>query len=143
MGPLIHELFFRLLETDYAQYDPEVVRLPAALTNIVEHDKRGNHPTEVLLMVAWGEKGVLDRPTLRVMRWRRQALSGSDLAHEPKKDTTMTYQTEEMPLITRPRTVLRSRHQGFHQKLCCEAASSSSRLKAALPAKKPRVEKKV
>ena len=34
-------------------------------------------------MAAYQERGVLDRPNMRVMRWRNGALSGSDLANEP------------------------------------------------------------
>ena len=55
--------------------------LLTALINILGHDNRGDSPTEVLLMAAYGERGVLDRPNMRVMR--NGALSGSDLANEP------------------------------------------------------------
>ena len=67
VGPVIYQLFRRLLERVYAQDDPEVAKLTAALTNILGHDNRGHRPTEVLLMAAWGEQGVLDRPSLRVI----------------------------------------------------------------------------
>ena len=40
---------------------------------------------EVLLMAAYGERGVLDRPKMRVMRWRNGALSVMDL---PEKDAS-------------------------------------------------------
>ena len=33
-GPITDELYRRLLQRNYAQYDPEVVMLTAALTNI-------------------------------------------------------------------------------------------------------------
>ena len=49
--------------------------LLTALINILGHDNRGDRPTEVLLMAAYGERGVLDRPNMRVMRWRNGALS--------------------------------------------------------------------
>ena len=52
--------------------------LLTALINILGHDNRGDQPTEVLLMAAYGERGVLDRPNMRVMMWRNGALSGSD-----------------------------------------------------------------
>ena len=48
--------------------------LLTALINILGHDNRGDCPTEVLLMAAYGERGVLDRPNMRVMRWRNGAL---------------------------------------------------------------------
>ena len=57
--------------------------LLTALINIWGHDNRGDRPTEVLLMAAYVERGLLERLNMRVMRWRKGALSGSDLATEP------------------------------------------------------------
>ena len=45
-------------------------------------------------MTAWGDQGVLDRPSVRVMNWRNGALFVSDLAHEPGVNTTRTYHIE-------------------------------------------------
>ena len=81
--PNVDELYRRLMERDNVQDDIEVVMLTAALTNILGHDNRGDHPTEVLLMSAWGQQGVLDSSSVRFMRSRNGALSGSDLAKEP------------------------------------------------------------
>ena len=78
-----------------------------ALINILGHDNRGNRPTEVLLMAAYGEQGVLDRPNKRIMRWRNGALSGSDLANEPGLGSSRTYQPDELPLPTKLRPGLR------------------------------------
>ena len=102
------------------------------------HDNRGDHPTEVLLMAPYGERGVLDRQNMRVMRWKNRALSGSELANEPGLGSSRTYQPGEMPLPTKPRPGLGR----MHQELNCEAASSSSQLRAVLPLKKARVEEK-
>ena len=110
--------------------------LLAALINILEHDNRGDRPTEVLMMAAYGERGVLDRPNMRVMRWRSGALSGSDLANERGLGSSRTYQPVEMPLPTMPRTGLRR----MHQEMNSEAASSSSQLRAAVRPKRVRVE---
>ena len=79
VGPMVDAIYLRLMERDFALEDPEVVMLLTALINILGHDNRGDRPTEVLLMAAYGERGVLDRPNMRVMRWRNGALSGSDL----------------------------------------------------------------
>ena len=141
LGPVIDELFCRLLERDYAQNDPKVTMLTAALINILGHKNRGDRPTEVLLMVACGGQGVVDRQSLLVMRWRNGALSGSDFAHEPGVSTTRMYKPGEMRLPARPRPSLRTKHRFFHQEMSSEAASFSSQLKAAVPAKRPRVEK--
>ena len=81
VGPMIDAIYRRLIDRDFALEDPEVVMLLTALINILGHDNRGDRPTEVLLMAAYGERGVLDRPNKRVMRWRNGALSGSDLAN--------------------------------------------------------------
>ena len=103
------------------------------------HDNRGDHPTEVLLMAAYGERGVLDRPNMRVMGWRNGALSGSDLANEPRLGSSSTYQKGEMLLPTKPKPGMRR----MHQEMNSEAALSSSQLRAAVPPKRARVEEEV
>ena len=110
--------------------------LLTALINILGHDNRGDHPTEVFLMAAYGERGVLDRPNMRVMRWRNGALSGSDLANEPALGSSRTYQPREMPLPSKPKPGLRR----MHQEMSSEAASSSSPLRIVLPPKRARAE---
>ena len=80
---MVDAIYRRLMDRDFALEDPEVVMLLTALINILGHDNRGDRPTEVLLMAAYGERGVIGRPNLIVMRWRNGALSGSDLANEP------------------------------------------------------------
>ena len=62
VGPMVDAIYRRLIERDFALEDPEVVMLLTALINILGHDNRGDRPTEVLLMAAYGERGVLDRP---------------------------------------------------------------------------------
>ena len=109
--------------------------LLTALINILGHHNLGDRPTEVLLMAAYGET-VLDRPKMRVRRWRNGAFSGSDLANEPGLGSSRTYKPGEMPLSTKPRPGLRK----MHHETISEAASSSSQLRAALPPKRARVE---
>ena len=127
------------MDRDFALEDPEVVMLPVALTNILGHNNRGDRPTEVLLMAAYGQQEVLHRPSMRVMSCRNRALSGSDLANEPGLGSSRTYQPGEMPLPTKPRPVLRR----MHQEMNSEAASSSSQLRAAVPPMRARVEEEV
>ena len=135
VGAMIDAIYCRLMDRDFALEDPEVLMLLVALINILGHDNRGNRPTEFLLMAAYGERGVLDRPNMRVMRWRNGNLSGSDLAKEPGLGSFRTYQPGEMPLPTKPRPVLRRMHQEMNR----EAASSSSQMRAAVPTKRARV----
>ena len=92
IGPMIKAIYRRLMDWDFALEGQEVVMLLVALINILGHDNRRDRPTEVLLMAAHGERGVLDRPNLRVMRWRNGALSGSDLANDSALGSSRTYQ---------------------------------------------------
>ena len=100
-GPMVDATYRPLMDRYFALQDPEVVMLLTALINILGHDNRGDRPTKVLLMAEYGERGVIDRPNLRVMRWRNGALSGSDLANEP--GSYRTYQPGGMPLPTKLR----------------------------------------
>ena len=110
-----------------------------ALVNILGHDNRGDRPTEVLLMAAYGERGVLDRPNMRVMRWLNGTLSVNDLANEPGLGISRTYQPGEMPLPTKTRPGLRR----MHQEMNSQAASSNSQLRAAVPPIRASVEGEV
>ena len=103
VGPLVDAIYRRLIDRDFALEDPEVVILLTTLINNLGHDNRGDRPTEVLLMAAYGERGVLDRPNMSVMRWRNGALSGSDLANEPGLGSSRTYQPGEMPMPSKPK----------------------------------------
>ena len=113
--------------------------LLTALINILGHDNRGDRPTEVLLMAAYGERGVLDRPNMRVMRWRNGALSGSDLANEPGLGSSRTYQPGEMPMPSKPKPGLTR----MHREMNSEATSSGAPLRAAVPPKRAKVTQKV
>ena len=139
VGPMIDAIYRRLMNRDFTLEDPELVILLAALLNILGHDNRGDRPTEVLLMAPYGERGVLDRPNMRVMRWRNGALSGSDLANEPGLETSRSYQPGEMFLPTRTSPGLGR----MHQEMNSEAVSSFSQLRAAVPTKRARVEEEV
>ena len=139
VGPMIDAIYRRLMDRDFALEDPEVVMLLTALINILGYDNRGDRPTEVLLMAAYGERGVLDRPNMRVMRWRNGALSGSDLANEPGLGSSRTYQPGEMPMPSKPKPGLTR----MHQEMNSEAASSGSPLRAAVPPKRAKVGQKV
>ena len=139
VGPMIDAIYRRLIDRDFALEDPEVVMLLTALINILGHDNRGDRPTEVLLTAAYGERGVLDRPNMRVMRWRNGALSESDLANEPGLGNSRTYQSGEMPMPSKPQPGL----MRMHQEMNSEAASSVSPLRAAVPPKRAKVGQKV
>ena len=117
VGTMLDAIYRWLMDRDFALEYSEVVMLLPALINILGHDNRGNCPMEVLLMAAYGERGVLDRPNMRVMRWRNGALSGSDLANEPGLGSSRTYQPGEMPLPSKPKPGLRRMHQKMNMRL--------------------------
>ena len=140
VGPMIDAIYRRrLINRDFALEDPEVVMWLTALIIILGHDNRGDRPTEVLLMAAYGERGVLDHPNMRVMRWRNGALSGSDLANEPGLGSSRTYQPGEMPMPSKPKPGLTR----MHREMNSEATSSGSPLRAAVPPKRAKVGQKV
>ena len=139
MGSMVDAIYRRLKDRDFALEDPEVVMLLTAPINTLGHDNRGDRPRGVLLMAAYGERGVLDRPNVRVMRWRNGALSGSDLVNEPGLRNSRTYQPDEMPLHSKTKPGLTR----MHQEMNSEAASSGSPLRAAVPPKRANVERRV
>ena len=139
VGLMVDAIYRRLMDRDFTLEDPMVVMLLTALINILGHDNRGDRPTEVLLMAAYGERGVLDGPNMREMRWRNGALSGSDLANEPGLGSSRTYHPGERSLPTNPKPGLRR----MHQEMNSEAASSISQLRAAVPPKRAQVEEEV
>ena len=140
VGPMVDAIYRWLMDRDFALEDPEVFMLLNALINILGHDNRGDRPTEALLMAAYGERRVLDRPNMRVMRWRNGALSGSDLANEPGLGSSRTYQPGEKLLSSKPKPGLT---KIMHREMNSEAASSGSPLRAAVPSKRAKVEQRV
>ena len=56
VGTMIDVIYRRLMDREFALQDPEVVMLLVALINILEHDNRGDRPTEVLSMAAYREQ---------------------------------------------------------------------------------------
>ena len=139
VGPMVDAIYRRLMERNFSLEGPEVVMLLTALINILGHDNRWHRPTEVLLMAAYGERGVLDRPNMRVMRWRNGALSWSDLANEPGLGSFRTYEPGEMLMPSKPKPGLTR----MHQEMNSQAASSGSPLRAAVPPKRAKVGQKV
>ena len=56
IGPMTDAIYRRLMDRDFALEDPEVVILLVALINILGHDNHWDRPTQVLMVVAYGEK---------------------------------------------------------------------------------------
>ena len=96
-----------LIDLAEAYIGPRGSHVAGRLKKHLRHDSRGFRSTEVLFLAAYEERGVLDRPNMRVMRRRNVAISGSDLANEPELGSSRTYQPGEMPLPIKPRPCLR------------------------------------
>ena len=67
-----------------------------------EERVEGIAPTEVVLMLAFGESGTAERGRNRLMRWRRGEMSGHDLAREPGLGEQRDHRLGEMPLPVQP-----------------------------------------
>ena len=65
--------------------------LMVALTNHLEqHDYSGYRHSEVLLMAAYVERGIIARPDTRVIKRRNEGHSGSYLPNEAGCESSMT-----------------------------------------------------
>ena len=80
VGPMIDVIYRWLMDLDFPLEDPELFMLLVALINILGQENHWDRPKEVLLMAAYGERGVLVRQNMRVIRWRNGAFSVNDFA---------------------------------------------------------------
>ena len=73
-----------------------------ALLNALGREGRGNRPTELVLMLAFGESGTAERGRNRLIRWRQGETSGHDLARELGLGEQRDHRLDEMPLPVQP-----------------------------------------
>ena len=73
-----------------------------ALLNAMGRESRRDRPTEMVLMLAYGESGTAERGQNRLIRWRRGENSGHDSAGEPGLCEQRDHRLGEMPLPVRP-----------------------------------------
>ena len=66
-----------------------------AFFNALGREVRGERPAEVVLMLAFGASGTVERARNRLMRWRRGKMSGHDLAREPRLGEQWDYRLRE------------------------------------------------
>ena len=102
LGVTLDEIYQRLIHCVFAQEEPGLVMFVVALLNALGREGRGNRPTEVVLMLAFGESGNTERVRNRLMRWRRGEMSGHDLAREPGLGEQRDHRLGEMPLPVQP-----------------------------------------
>ena len=78
LGATLDEIYQRLIDCDFTREDPGPAMFVVALLNALGREGRGNRPTEVVLMLAFGLGvgcGVRDRrerskPTDEMAAWR-------------------------------------------------------------------------
>ena len=102
LGATLDEIYQRLIDCDFTREDPGLAMFVVALLNALGREGRGNRPTEVVLMLAFGESGTAERGRNRLMRWRRGEMSGHDLTREPGLGEQRDHRLGEMPLPVQP-----------------------------------------
>ena len=102
LGATLDEIYQRLIDCDFTREDPGLAMFVVALLNALGREGRGNRPTEVVLMLAFGESGTAERGRNRLMRWRRGEMSGHDLAREPGLGEQRDHRLGELPLPVQP-----------------------------------------
>ena len=102
LGATLDEIYQRLIDCDFTREDPGLAMFVVALLNALGREGRVNRPTEVVLMLAFGESGTAERGQNRLMRWRRGGMSGHDLAREPGLGEQRDHRLGEMPLPVQP-----------------------------------------
>ena len=102
LGATLDEIYQRLIDCDFTREDPGLAMFVVALLNALGREGRWNRPTEVVLMLAFGESGTAERGRNRLMRWRRGEMSGHDLAREPGLGEQRDHRLGEMPLPAQP-----------------------------------------
>ena len=102
LGLTLDEVYQRLIDCNFGLEDPKLAMFTAALLNAMVREGHGDRPTEVVLMLAFGESGTADRSKNRLMRWRSGEMSGHDLAREPGLGEQKDYRLGEMPMPVSP-----------------------------------------
>ena len=98
LGATLDEIYQRLIDCDFPREDPGLSMFVVALLNALGREGRGTRPTEVVLILVFGESGTAERGRSRLMRWRRGEMSGHDLAREPGLGEHRDHRLGEMPL---------------------------------------------
>ena len=102
LGATLDEIYQRLIGCDFTREVPGLAMFVVAFLNALGRKGRGSRPTEVVLMLAFGESGTAERGRNRLMRWRRGEMSGHDLAREPELGEQRDHRLGEMALLVQP-----------------------------------------
>ena len=55
LGMTLNEIYLRLVDCNFALEDPELAMFTVALLNAMVREGRGDRPTDVVLMLAYGD----------------------------------------------------------------------------------------
>ena len=102
LGTTLDEIYQRLVGCNFSLEDSELAMFTVALLNAMGREGRGDRPTEVVFLLAYGKSGTAERGRNRLMRWRRGEMSDHDLAREPGLGEQRDHRLGEMPLPVRP-----------------------------------------
>ena len=98
LGTASDEIYQRLVDCNFGLEDPKLVMFTIALLIAMGREGRGDRPTEIVLMMAFG---TAKRGQNRLIRWQYGEMSGQDLAREPVLCEQRDYRLGEMPLPVR------------------------------------------
>ena len=93
----LDEIYQRLIDCDFTREDPGLAMFVVALLNALGREGQGIRPTEVVLMLAFGESGTAERGRNRLMRWRRGECRRGECLGEQRD-----HRLGEMPLPVPP-----------------------------------------
>ena len=101
-GTTLDGIYQHLVDCNFALEDSELAMFTASLLDAMGREGRGDSPTEVVLMLAYGESGTAERGQNRLMRWRRGEMFGHNLARDPGLGEERDHRLGEMPIPVRP-----------------------------------------
>ena len=101
LGTTPDEVYQRLIDCNFGLEDPELVMFTVAILNSLGTKGRGDRPTVLVLVLAFGESRTAETSRNGLMRWRRGEMSGHDLARQPALGEQRNHRLREMPLPVR------------------------------------------
>ena len=82
LGTVLDKMYQRLMDCNFGLEERELAMFTVALLKALGREARGERPTEVVLMLAFGASETAERGPNRLMRWRRGEMSGHDIARD-------------------------------------------------------------
>ena len=67
----LDEVYQRLIDCKFGLEEPELAMFTVTILNALGREARGEHPTEVVLILVFSASGTTERGRNRLMRWRQ------------------------------------------------------------------------